>query len=146
MAGRTEIAYQYLKQRILDGTFKPSQKLVEVDIAETIGVSRNTLKKALLKLERENLVTIEENKGATIKSFTLDEIMNYLEIREVLEGLIARSAAVNISKAALHRLEQLLSQMENRLQERRFDEYSKMNQMFHDEIYGSSKNVEAVEL
>ncbi|MBX5437327.1 MAG: GntR family transcriptional regulator [Alicyclobacillaceae bacterium] len=146
MAGRTEIAYEYLKQRILDGTFKPSQKLIEVDIAGTIGVSRNTLKKALLKLEQENLVTIEENKGATVKSFTLDEILNYLEIREVLEGLIARSAAGTVSEEGLAQLRQVLAQMAERLQEKRYDEYSRMNHVFHSVIYNECHNRQAVEL
>ena len=78
-------AYEYIKTRIMDGRFHPSQKLIENDLAQSIGASRNTIKKALLKLEQENLVILEPNKGAKIKAFELQEIKNYLEIREVLE-------------------------------------------------------------
>jgi DNA-binding GntR family transcriptional regulator len=124
----------------------PSQKLVESELSELIGVSRNTIKKALLKLEQENLVSLEENKGATIKSFTLDEIINYLEIREVLEGLIAKSAALNISDAKLLQLEETVEKMKEHLEMNRFDEYSKCNHLFHNIIYESSTNIQAVDM
>ncbi|GAA4725944.1 GntR family transcriptional regulator [Brevibacillus fulvus] len=141
-----ENAYQFIKERILDGSYKPSQKITEVELSEAIGVSRNTIKKALLKLEQENLVEIENNKGAYIKSFTLEEILNYLEIREVLEGLVARTAAKNISESELETLEAILQQMEAHLQQNRFDEYSNLNKEFHQIIYQASKNQQAVEI
>jgi DNA-binding GntR family transcriptional regulator len=146
MSRQMETVYHYIKEKILDGTYYPSQKLTEQELAETIGVSRNTIKKALLKLEQENLVKIENNKGAFIKSFTLEEIINYLEIREVLEGLVAKTAAKNISEAELQKLEKIFGEMEAHLQNNRFEEYSSMNKEFHQVIYHASKNVQAVEI
>ncbi|PZE22176.1 GntR family transcriptional regulator [Paenibacillus xerothermodurans] len=146
MSRQTESAYQYMKQKILDGTYKPSQKLIESQLAEEIGVSRNTVKKALLKLEQDNLVKIENNKGATIKYFTLEEVINYLEIREVLEGLVAATAAKTITDDELNRLEQTLEQMAIHLQDNNFDEYSALNKQFHSIIYKASKKDQAVEL
>jgi DNA-binding GntR family transcriptional regulator len=146
MSRPTEVAYQFMKEKIMDGTYKPSQKLIESELSELIGVSRNTIKKALLKLEQENLVSLEENKGATIKSFTLDEIINYLEIREVLEGLIAKTAALNISDSKLMKLDETLEKMKEHLTHNRYDEYSKCNLQFHDIIYESSTNQQAVDM
>lgn len=146
MTRPTEVAYQFIKQKIMEGIYKPSQKLVESELSEVIGVSRNTIKKALLKLEQENLVSLEENKGATIKSFTLNEIINYLEIREVLEGLIAKTAAANISDAKLGQLEETVEKMKAHLEHNRFDEYSKCNHFFHQIIYEASKNQQAVDM
>jgi DNA-binding GntR family transcriptional regulator len=146
MSKQTDAAYQYIKQKILNGTYKPSQKLIESQLSEEISVSRNTIKKALLKLEQENLVKIENNKGATIKSFTLEEVINYLEIREELEGLVAKSAAKQISEAGLRQLEEILQKMAVQLQNNRFDEYSNLNKEFHNIIYKASTNVQAVEL
>jgi DNA-binding GntR family transcriptional regulator len=146
MSRPTEVAYQFIKQKIMDGIYKPSQKLIESELSELIGVSRNTVKKALLKLEQENLVSLEENKGATIKSFTLEEIMNYLEIRELLEGLIARTAALNISDSEIMQLEETVSKMKEHLDNNRFDEYSKCNHHFHNIIYEASTNQQAVEM
>src|SRR5690606_15537750 len=141
-----EYAYQFIKDKILDGTYRPSQKLNESDLSSLIGVSRNTVKKALLKLERENLVEIEENKGATVKSHTLDEILNYLEIREVLEGLLARRAAASITDGKLRELEEVYLQMEDHLKNNRLDEYSNLNRKFHQIIYDASENRQAAEL
>jgi DNA-binding GntR family transcriptional regulator len=141
-----ENAYHFIKEKILDGSYKPSQKLTENELSEVIGASRNTIKKALLKLEQENLVKIENNKGAYIKAFTLEEIMNYLEIREVLEGLVAKTAAKNISDLELTKMEDILNQMGTHLEQNQFDEYSNLNKVFHQIIYNASKNLQAVEM
>jgi DNA-binding GntR family transcriptional regulator len=141
-----EIAYEYIKERILDGVYLPSQKLVENNLADEIGVSRNTVKKALLKLEQENLILLENNKGATIKSFSLEEIINLLKIREVLEGLIAADAALHISDEALLKLEQILGEMKQNLDQVNYDAYSLGNIQFHNIIYDACKNVQAVEM
>ncbi|MEB3103839.1 GntR family transcriptional regulator [Ferviditalea candida] len=146
MSRQTELAYHFVKEKILNDTFKPSQKLIESELSELIGVSRNTVKKALLKLEQENLVKIENNKGATIKSYTLDEVMNYLEIQEVLEGLVAKMSAISIRDEELQKLEQILLQMEAALKNNKLDEYSDLNKEFHHIIYSASKNAQAVEM
>lgn len=146
MSRPTENAYQFIKEKILDGSYRPSQKLTEIELSEVIGVSRNTIKKALLKLEQENLVEIEKNKGAFIKSFTLEEMINYLEIREVLEGLVTRTATKNISDIELEKLEEILEQMYLYLKQNQFDEYSNLNKEFHQIIYQASKNPQAVKI
>ncbi|MGM9944153.1 MAG: GntR family transcriptional regulator [Lysinibacillus sp.] len=141
-----EIAYDFIKERILEGIYYPSQKLIENDLALEIGVSRNTVKKALLKLEQENLIVMENNKGATIKAFTLDEINNYLKIREVLEGLIAADAAANITAEDILELEAILQEMRSNLAQQQFDAYSQGNLKFHEIIYRASNNQQAVDL
>lgn len=146
MSGQTDIAYRFIKENILNGTYKPSQKLTESQLAEVVGVSRNTIKKALLMLERENLVDLESNKGATIKSFTLDEVINYLEIREALEGLVSKSAAKYITDSDIKKLQDILYKMNSYIKENKFDEYSLLNREFHNIIYNASRNVQAVEL
>ena len=147
MSRPMEMAYEYIKQRILDGTYHPSQKVTELELAEVVGVSRNTIKKALLKLEQENLVKIEKNKGAYVKSFTLEEVLNYLEIREVLEGLVAKTAAENISDADSRKDEERPGFDGKPSEEmKRFDEYSNLNKEFHNIIYQASRNVQAVEM
>ncbi|WP_153733144.1 GntR family transcriptional regulator [Sporosarcina obsidiansis] len=141
-----DLAYKFIKDKILDGSFRPSQRLIELELSELIGASRNTIKKALLALEKENLVEIQKNKGAFVKSFTLEEIINYLEIREALEGLVARTAAKQIDKGALEKLKKVLDQMHVSLEEHRFDEYSVLNKQFHKIIYEASGNPQAVEI
>ncbi len=146
MPGPLDTAYDHIKRRILDGTFRPSQKITENQLSEEIGVSRNTVIKALLKLEQENLVTIEKNKGATVKSFTLREVMNYVEIREALEGLSIRSSVRNISDEAVRRLSGILMEMEECVRSSKLDGYSDLNRAFHEIIYSASDNEQAVEM
>ena len=143
---QTEMAYDYIRQRILNGEYHPSQKLIENRLAEEINVSRNTIKKALMMLERENLVEVAVNKGATIKAFTLNEMMNYLEIRGVLEGLIGRRAAVNITDNDLEFIEKVFVEMCDLIEENNFNEYSKKNSIFHQIIYRAANNPEAVKV
>lgn len=145
MKNQVELAYEFIKIRILDGRFKPSQKLVENELASTIGVSRNTIRNALLLLEKEKLVEIEKNKGAKIRFFSLEEVKNYLEIREVLEGLIARSACQNMTDEELVSLEKNLKKMKTHLDKQDLDEYSNLNREFHDKIYNACENQQAVE-
>jgi DNA-binding GntR family transcriptional regulator len=146
MPGPLDTAYEHIKSKILDGTFRPSQKITENQLSEEIGVSRNTVIKALLKLEQENLVVIEKNKGASVKSFTLQEVVNYIEIREVLEGLAIRTAVQNISDEEIKRLSEILRDMDECVQNGRLDEYSGLNKSFHDIIYSASRNKQAVEM
>lgn len=146
MSSQLEHAYRFIKQGILDGTYKPSQKLVEIQLSDAIGVSRNTVKTALLKLEQENLVKIENNKGATIKSFSLEEVENYLEIREVLEGLIIRTAILNFMDEDLANMEQIMMDMGNYLHENKYDDYTKKNNEFHNMIYKLAENSQAVKM
>lgn len=146
MTRQADLAYDYIKKRIIQGVYKPSQKLVESELAETIGVSRNTIKKALLSLQKENLVEIEMNKGAVVKAFTLEEVIHYLEIREVLEGLVAKKAAINLTDADLVNLEDILDNMFRYLEKHEFDNYSNLNREFHEIIYNASGNSEAVEM
>ena len=92
MRNQTNQVHQELRQRIIDGIFRPSESLTELSLASEFGVSRNTIRKALLKLESENLVIIEENKSARVRRFSIGEAIQYLEVRELLEGFVIRQS------------------------------------------------------
>lgn len=145
MSDQVQATYELIRQRILSNEYKPLQKLVETNLSESIGVSRNTIRLALLQLEKERLVEIEKNKGAVVKSFTLEEVLNYLEIRIYLERLIARSAAENISGDELKALKATLKLMQECIDSNQLDQYSDLNRQFHDIIYRASTNSQAVE-
>ena len=146
MAVQTEHVYEYIKARILNGTYLPSQRLLESRLAEETGASRHTIKKALLKLSQDNLIKLEDNKGAVIRSFTLEEVLNCLQIRRVLEGLICALAAKNISDGELDELEKILANMKESMSQDRHEDYSKLNRAFHNIIYAASKNQNAVDI
>jgi DNA-binding GntR family transcriptional regulator len=120
--------------------------LTELTLAKELGVSRNTIRKALLKLESEHLVVIEENKRARVRWFSLDEVMQYLEVREVLEGLVARQSAPHLGEADLAEMRTILREMARCLEARDFLQYSQHNWRFHDVIYRVCPNRPAVEM
>lgn len=142
----TQKAYEYLKSRILDGTLRPAQHLTEVQLSEEIGVSRNTVKKVLLLLAEEKLVLLENNKGATVMSLSVDEIVQYYEIRMRLEEIAVASAAVNISDDQISELRAVLKKMIEFKEQKNFVEYSRHNQLFHSIIYDASEKRIAVNM
>lgn len=146
MARANEVAYEYIKERIISGHFRPAQRLVEAQLASDIKVSRNTVHKALLQLEQERLIVMETNKGATVLSLDVEEIQEYYEIRKALEVIVVTSATSLMSEAALSKLGDILQKMEQVSQTQEYDEYSKCNVEFHNIIYEASNKPVAVDM
>jgi DNA-binding GntR family transcriptional regulator len=112
---RVDAAYQRLKRDIIDGVYTPRQRLVETDIAPSLGVSRATLRAALLRLQHEGFVEIQPNRGAQVRAFSVDEATRILQVREVLEGLAAALVAEKVTAAQLAELHNLVVAMEKTL-------------------------------
>ncbi len=146
MRNQTSQAYQVLRDRILNGIYRPAESLTEIALAQELGVSRNTVKKALLKLASENLVVIEENKRAMVRSFSIDEVLQYLRVRELLEGLVVREAIPKMSDEDFQRMEAILAEMRDHLAKGELKEYSQGNWAFHQVIYDCCPNIPAVEI
>lgn len=75
----------------------PGQRLVEVDLAEQYKVSRNSVREALQQLAAQGVVEILRNKGAAIRSLSLQETLEVLDVAERMTGLLAKSAALGIA-------------------------------------------------
>ena len=76
---QTTMVYENLKERIEQGYYSPAESLPEIDLASEYNVSRNTIKKALLMLENDAFVTIEQNQGAKVRSYSKVEVLEFLE-------------------------------------------------------------------
>lgn len=88
-----ELVYEELKKRILTGEITPGTRLMEVDLASDMGVSRTPIREAIRKLEKERLVTIEPRKGAYASELDIKDVIDILEVRQEMEGLAAGLAA-----------------------------------------------------
>lgn len=139
-------AYKIIRDRIIGGELPPGTSLIEMDLAAQYGISRSTIKKVLLMLENENLVTIEPNKGAKVKTYTLEEVLESMQVREILEGYIAGQAAETIDEAGLAQMRDILAEMHDFLQKRDLLSYSAGNKRFHKVIYSYCPNRTAVEM
>ena len=81
--------------------FVPAQRLVEVDLAEQFGVGRNSVREALQRLAAEGIVELHRHKGAAIRSLSMQETLDVLEVAERMTGLLARAAARGAATAGL---------------------------------------------
>jgi DNA-binding GntR family transcriptional regulator len=136
----TDLTYQQIKQKILAGEYAPAQRLIETSLAEDLGRGRHNVRAALDRLHTEGLVQIEPNRGATVKSLDLAEVLDILIAREALEAEVAYLAAERIEANQIQRLEACLDAMREALREAEYDRYSATNKIFHQIIYEASCN------
>jgi DNA-binding GntR family transcriptional regulator len=93
-----------IRSAIMRGELKPGAKLTEQDLAAELEVSRTPIREAIRQLEAERLVTRVPFVGVTVSQPSAEEVLELLEIREVLEGLVARLATRHMDDAHLKRL------------------------------------------
>ena len=134
-----------LRALILTGEYGPDERLIEEQLAERLGVSRTPVRQALTMLEAEGLVEIAPNRGATVCSFSVEDVWDIYDLRAVLEGHAARRGADRIEQHELERLRELAGEMEGL--QGRFDEHEveirtlvRLNQEFHGTIVEASRN------
>ena len=111
---QTTIVYEELKKRIETGYYSPAESLPEIELANEYNVSRNTIKKALLMLEKDSFVSIEQNKGAKVRSYSKREVMEFLELREELEGFIIRLSVPCIDQEGIDKMRVLLKEIDRK--------------------------------
>ncbi|MBP7141229.1 MAG: GntR family transcriptional regulator [Opitutaceae bacterium] len=107
----SDVAYDYIRRKILGGDFPPGYALMTEALAEEIQVSRTPVRDALYKLKAEGLVSISPRLGASVKKMDLKEYREMCELRLALEGHSAALAAVNASQADLREIKYALDAM-----------------------------------
>jgi len=134
-----------LRALILTGEYGPEERLIEEQLAERLGVSRTPVRQALTMLEAEGLVEIAPNRGATVCSFSIEDVWDIYDLRAVLEGHATRRATGRIERGELERLRALTGEMEGLAG--RFDDHEEeirtlvtLNQEFHGTIVEASRN------
>lgn len=101
-----------IRSAILSGQLKPGAKLTEQDLAAELEVSRTPVREAIRQLEVERLVSRTPFVGVTVTQLGPEEVIELLDIREVLEGLVARLATQNMDSVHLQRLKKLLQELD----------------------------------
>lgn len=107
-----EMVYEELKMQILTGAIVPGTRMMEVELAEQMGVSRTPIREAIRKLEKEGLVTIEPRRGAYASQISTEDMVEILEVRQNMEGLAAYFAASRMKPDQLAELK-AVSQLYN---------------------------------
>jgi len=104
--------FTYLSRSILSGALRADERLVEVDLAEKLGISRGPVREALVELERQGLAYSSARRGTFVKPWSKHDLWEVAVLRAALEALAARLAAANISDDDLDFLESLAEDME----------------------------------
>jgi DNA-binding GntR family transcriptional regulator len=96
-----------LEEAILGGELKPGERLRAEALAQRFGTSRTPIREALLQLEGQGLVEVEPNRGAVVRTFDRDDVLDLYEVRALLEPAAAARAARRISAGDIERLDEL---------------------------------------
>ena len=88
-----DIAYERLREAIVDLTLPPGTQLKEASLAAQLGISKTPIREAFVRLEREGLVEVEPYRGATVRGYSEADLVEIFELRGLLEGFSAARAA-----------------------------------------------------
>ncbi|HTV69810.1 MAG TPA: GntR family transcriptional regulator [Bradyrhizobium sp.] len=129
-----------LKEAILRQDYPPGSRLSEDDLARRFQVSRTPIREALKQLEIEGLVVRMRFHGGWVKQLRPEEVIELLDLREVLEGLLARLATERISEDALATLDGLLTEMRSSVAAGQYNAYLEQALKFRDILIEESRN------
>ena len=138
--GKT-IAVERLREAILRGDMAPGQRLIEPDLVDMFGVTRGSVRSAIDDLAAEGLVERIHNRGARVRRVSLEQAVEILECRQVLEGLIAAKAAERASADDIARLRAHGVPLSQAVRDGEMSKYSTLNTELHGmlaEIAGQS--------
>lgn len=120
-----------LRSKIVSGELIGGTKLRASHLAEQMGISRTPISEALIKLEGEGLL-VRDKSGFTVRSFALNEVLDAIDLRGLLEGAAVQKAAERgVSDAELQHLKQMLLDIDNAIEQGDVAEYDHMNIAFH---------------
>lgn len=141
-----EIVYEQLKRQILTGRILPGTRMMEVELAEEMGVSRTPVREAIRKLEKEGLVTIEPRRGAYASDISLKDMVDTLEVREDLEGLAAALAAERMSAEQVEELVKITENYSQAVRDSNAEQMIRFDEQFHKYIVTCSDNKTLIQL
>ena len=135
-----ERVYETLEQSIVDGVLPPDMHLVEDDLAQQLGVSRNPVRQALQRLAHEGFVRRQPGRGAFVHSPSAQEIDDIFHVRTLLEGDCARLAAARITDAQLFEMRQILELGDAAARNEDAGQLLELNDRFHAVIIRAANN------
>jgi DNA-binding GntR family transcriptional regulator len=123
--------YQILKDMIIDRKLLPGEKIRQEKLAQELGISRTPLVAALKFLEHEKLVESKPRRGFFVRLFKKQEMVSIFELREVLEGLAARRAAMQVTDDEIDHLQAFFDGFKSQADISDYRGYSKEDRRFH---------------
>lgn len=135
-----DVVFQTLRQAIITGEFAPGERLMEIALAERLGVSRTPVREAIRKLELEGLVVMIPRKGAEVAKITKERLRDVLEVRCALEELAATLACQRIDEAGKERLKSCHGEFIQAVDQGDALEIANQDEAFHECIFEATGN------
>jgi len=135
-----DVVFNTLRQAILKGELKPGERLMEIALAEKLGVSRTPIREAMRKLELEGLVVMIPRRGAQVANITEKDLNDVLEVRIALENVAIEKACTRMSKEDMGRLWLAAKEFERTMAEGNLVRLAEADVAFHEIIYRASDN------
>ena len=141
-----EIVYEELKRQIMIGEIPPGTRMMEVELADDMGVSRTPIREAIRKLEKEGLVSIEPRRGAYASEISIKDMVDVLEVREFLEGMAAGLASKRITEEEIAALKHSIDAYRNAVESGSTEEIIEEDEIFHKLIVDCSGNKTLIQM
>ena len=141
-----DVVFKTLRKGILTGELKPGERLMEIHLANRLGVSRTPIREAIRKLELEGLVTMVPRRGAEVANITEKNLKDALEVRQALESLAIELACERITEENKEELRQKRDQVETAVRTGDTGAIASADVAFHDAIVEFSGNMRLIQL
>lgn len=135
-----DVVFNTLRQGILTGELKPGERLMEIHLADTLGVSRTPIREAIRMLELEGLVTMIPRRGAEVSRISMQDLRDVLEVRRSLDTLAVCLACKRIKEDKIKELEQAALDFAKATETKNATTIAQADVKFHDIILEASDN------
>ncbi len=141
-----DVVFNTLRRAILRGELKPGERLMEIQLANKLGVSRTPIREAIRKLELEGLVLMIPRKGAEVAEITEKNLRDVLEVRCALEELAVQLACDRIDKNGVRELRAAAGRFRDMLGSDDITQIAEADEAFHDVIFKATDNGRLIQL
>lgn len=135
-----ELVLEAIREAIKNGTLQPRERLMEIQLADDLGVSRTPVREALRKLEQEGFIVMVPRKGAYVSDLSMKDVADVFEIRAALDGLAGGLAAERITEEELDLMERMLVEKGEAINQNDIDKLVEADTRFHEAMYMASRN------
>ncbi len=135
-----DVVFNTLRKAILTGQLRPGERLMEVHLANKLGVSRTPIREAIRKLELEGLVIMIPRRGAEVAQITEKSLKDVLEVRRALDALSVELACERITQEELEALKEAATEFEEATRGKDASVIAKADVQFHDIIVQATGN------
>jgi len=141
-----DIVFQKLREAIVTGQLKPGDRLMEIRLANAMGVSRTPVREAIRKLQNEGLVIMNARRGAVVAPINARNLRDYLEIRKALESLAGQLASDRADDEAIGRLREINRIMRQAVEDSDISRITEQDVEFHETITSLADNAHLTDM